>query len=167
MSNSFSIKTYSPSDVDLVVSGYTIAGWDSISIRRRFDSFKPVYGIRAKHTRVRMGSATERDTSSLITFTLAQESQSNELLSYIHESDIDFGTGRLLITLKDKSGKSIFSSDTAYILNYAESTFTNDFGSRQWRIFCQTTATYVVGGNARPSTGLLDSVVDRVSSIFN
>lgn len=167
MANSFSVTTYSPSDVELIISGYSIAGWDRINIARRMDSFRPIYGIRNKHTRVRAGSANTRDTSAVITFTLAQESMSNEILSYVHELDIDEGTGRLVITLKDQSGKSIFSSNEAYILGYPISAFSNDFGEREWRIFCQSTTTYTVGGNTRPQTSVFDTAVNEVSSFIS
>lgn len=166
MANSFSVSTYSPSDVVLSISGYTIAGWDSISITRRTDSFKPIYGIRNKHTRVPSGSPGNRDTSAIISLVLAQEAQSNEVLNYVHELDINNGTGRLTLTLKDNSGKSVFSSDEAYIPAYPPVAFTNDFGTRNWRIICQTTTTWTVAGNTKPQTSLLDSAIDKVSGLF-
>ena len=166
MTNSFTISTYNPSDVTLVVAGYVIAGWDTISITRRTDSFKPVAGIRGKHARVRTGGSLNPDTSAIITLTLAQESQSNDVLSAIHELDITEGTGRIVLTLKDKSGGSLFNSHEAYILSYPESVFTNDFSGRQWRIFCQSTKTYFVGGNTKPQTSLLDSATSFVSGLF-
>ena len=57
-------------------------------------------------------------TLPTLSFTILQTSQSNEVLSYIHELDIDESTGRLAITLKDLSGKSVFSSEQAYITGY-------------------------------------------------
>lgn len=167
MTNSFSVLTYSPSDVELVIAGYSIAGWDSISISRRTDSFKPIFGIRNKHTRVRAGSATTRDTSAMITFSLSQESASNDVLSYIHDLDIDQGTARIVLTLKDKSGKSVFSSDEAYIISYPQASFTNDFSNRDWRIFCQSTKTYLVGGNSRPQTSIFDTAINAASSFVS
>lgn len=167
MANSFTVATYSPSDVELVIAGYSIAGWDSISISRRVDSFKPIFGIRNKHTRVRSGSATTRDTSAMITFSLSQESMSNEVLSTIHERDIEEGTARLEITLKDKSGKSVFSSIEAYILAYPTSAFTNDFSNRDWRIFCESTSSYMVGGNTRPQTSVFDTAINAASSFVS
>lgn len=166
MANSFTVSTYNPSDVTLVIAGYVIAGWDTISISRRTDSFKPIYGIRNKHARVRSGGALSGDTSALITLTLAQESQSNDVLSSIHELDISEGTGRIVLTLKDKSGGSLFNSHEAYILSYADSPFTNDFSTRQWRILCQSTKTYFVGGNTKPATSLLDSATSFISDLF-
>ena len=73
----------------------------------------------------------------------------------------------MMVILKDKSGTSVFSSDEAYILGYPESSFNNDFTTRAWRIFCQTTKTYLVGGNSRPQTSLLDTAVNEVSSFVS
>lgn len=166
MANNFTVSTYSPSDVTLVVAGYVISGWDSISISRRTESFKPIPGIRGKHARVRSGGGLNADTSAIITLTLAQESQSNDVLSAIHRLDIEQGTGRIVLTLRDKSGASLFNSHEAYILSYPESTFTNDFSTRPWRIFCQSTKTFFVGGNTKPQTSLLDSATSFISDLF-
>lgn len=164
MANKFSVSTYSPSDVSLVIGGYVLSGWDRISISRRTDSFKPVYGIRGKHTRVRSGAPDTRDSSAFISITLSQESQSNDVLSEIHRQDLLQGTSRLGLTLKDASGTSIFSSHEAYIVTFANVEFANDFGTREWRIFCQTTVSkYNVGSNAQPQTSLLDTAINEVS----
>lgn len=167
MANNFSIATYSPSDVALIIGGYTLSGWDRISVARRTDSFKPVFGIRGKHTRIRMGGKEARETSAFITITLSQESQANDVLSEIHRQDIDQGTARIALLLKDSSGSSVFSSDEAYITNFASAEFSNDFGTREWRIFCQTTETFNVGNNTRPQTSLLDTAINEVSSFVS
>lgn len=167
MANGFSVSTYSPSDVALVIGGYTLAGWDRISIVRRTDSFKPIYGIRGKHTRVRMGGKDARESSAFITIVLSQESQTNDVLSDIHRQDIEQGTARIALTLKDSSGSSVFSSDEAYITNFAAAEFSNDFGTREWRIFCQTTDTYNVGNNTRPQTSIFDTAINEVSSFVS
>lgn len=167
MANGFSVSTYSPSDVALVVGGYTLAGWDRISIVRRTDSFKPIYGIRGKHTRVRMGGKDARESSAFITIVLSQESQTNDVLSDIHRQDIEQGTARIALTLKDSSGSSVFSSDEAYITNFAAAEFSNDFGTREWRIFAQTTETYNVGNNTRPQTSIFDTAINEVSSFVS
>lgn len=167
MANGFSVSTYSPSDVALVIGGYTLAGWDRISIVRRTDSFKPIYGIRGKHTRVRMGGKDARESSAFITIVLSQESQTNDVLSDIHRQDIEQGTARIALTLKDSSGSSVFSSDEAYITNFAAAEFSNDFGTREWRIFCQTTETYNVGNNTRPQTSIFDTAINEVSSFVS
>ncbi len=162
---------YSPSEVQLTFGGYTVTGWQSISITRSVDAFKPVRGIRGKHTRVR-----NADTSCTITIPLLQTSMSNDVFSRIHELDIEHGTGRISLTIKDISGTSVFSSAEAYVLGYPEVVYSGEFEYRQWKLFCQTTGSYTVGGNAQivnifggifgAASGLANKAVDAVSSIF-
>lgn len=165
MANSFTVTTYSPGDVKLTIGGYQIVGWQSISISRTVKGFNVVRGIRGKNTRV-----PNRDSSATIQFSLAQFSPSNDVLSYIHELDLDEGTARIALTLKDGSGGSVFSTNEGYITGYPATTYSGGFEYRNWEIFCQTTDTYKIGGNTRPSTSLFDSAVneatDFISNIF-
>lgn len=161
MTNKFSVKTYNPSDVICDIGGYQLTGWDAIVISRGGPSFVTVKGIRGKHTRV-----ANKDTSATITISLIQTSPSNDVLSRIHELDIQNGTGRMMIMLKDNSGRSVFSSNEAYIVGYPEATFSGDFEMRMWTIFCQTTQSYTIGGNTRPETTLIDGLLSRASSII-
>lgn len=161
MANTFSVYTYSPKDVQLIISGYQISGWDSISISRPDKSVTIVKGIRGKHTRT-----INADTSALISVRLIQTVQSNDVLSEIHELDRQNGTGRLTLTLKDLSGRSVFSSNEAFITGYPTVTFSGNFEYRLWSIFCQTTSPHVVGGNSRPTTSILDSATEFVTGLF-
>lgn len=165
MANSFTVTTYSPNDVKLTIGGYQVVGWQNITISRTVKGFGVVRGIRGKNTRV-----LNRDTSATIQISLAQFSPSNDVLSYIHELDLDEGTARIALTLKDGSGGSIFSSNEAYITGYPTTVYSGGFEYRGWEIFCQSTTTYKVGGNTRPSTSLFDSAVneatDFISNIF-
>lgn len=155
-----SVNTYSPNSVELSVGGYSIAGWDNITVARRVTSFLPIPGIRGKHTRV-----PNLDTSATITLTLIQTSPSNDVLSAIHGLDIINGTGRLVLTLKDKSGRSVFSTSEGYITGYPETVFSGDFEYRTWTIFCQSTSELVVGGNTKPDIPLVDQVVNGIKGI--
>ena len=148
------VFTYSPKEVQLTFGGYTVTGWQSITITRSVDAFKPVRGIRGKHTRVR-----NADTSCTITIPLLQTSMSNDVFSRIHELDIQKATGRIELTLSDLKGTSVFSSREAYILGYPEVVYSGEFEYRQWKLFCQTTGSYTVGGNAQ--------TINIFSSIFN
>lgn len=161
MANSFTVNTYSPTDLNLSFGGYSIAGWDNITITRNAPSFITVRGIRGKHTRIPSG-----DTSATITISILQTSPSNDVLSEVHALDIEQGTSRLSLMLKDSSGNSVFSSDEGYIVSFPEVTFSGGFEYRSWNIFCQTTKTYTVGGNAYPETNLFNSALDAVSNIF-
>lgn len=161
MANSFTVNTYSPKDVVLTIGGYQITGWQKISVTRN-RGITPIKGIRGKHTRV-----ISRDTSATLSFSVIQSTQANEVLSYIHELDLDQGTGRIALTLKDNSGKTVMSSDEGYILSYPLVTFSGQFEDRPWEVFCQTTKSFIVGGNSRPSTGLLDRALDEASNFVS
>lgn len=161
MSNKFTVSTYSPSDVILSFGGYQISGWDNITVARRAQGFITVPGIRGKHTRVPSG-----DTSATITISLIQTSQSNDVLSEIHRLDLENGTARIALTLKDKSGNSVFSSDEAYIVGYPESVFSGGFEQRVWTLFCQTSKSFVVGGNGVPSTSIFNAAIGAVTNLI-
>lgn len=162
MSNSFTVNCYSPKDVVLSIGGYQLTGWQSINITRSTKAFQVIRGIRGKNTRV-----PNKDTSATITISLLQSSASNEVMSWILDSDISEGTGRIALTLKDKSGTSVFSSAEAYITGYPTVSFTGQFEYRNWELFLQSTSTYTVGGNNRPATSLFDSALNAATNFVS
>lgn len=157
----FQINTYGPDDVTLIIGGYKVFGWDSIRIQRTVQGFTPYQGIRNKSTRTR-----NTTTSATLSLSIIQTCPVNDVLSNVHSLDLEYGTGRLVITLKDESGSSIFSTVDGYITAYPSVEYTGDIGYRTWNIFCQTTATWIVGGNTTPQTKLFDNIVDKVSGLF-
>lgn len=162
MANSFTVQTYSPKDVILTVGGYQLTGWQNIVVTRTVKGFIVVRGIRGKNTRV-----PNVDTSATIAISLLQTAQGNDVLSCIHELDLEEGTARIALMLKDRSGRSVFSSNEAYITAYPTATFSGQFEYRNWEIFCQSTQSYVVGGNARPTTDLLDSALSEAGDFLD
>lgn len=162
MANSFTVNCYSPKDVILTVGGYQLTGWQSINISRTVKGFTVIRGIRGKNTRV-----PNVDTSATITISLLQTSQGNDVLSYIHELDLSEGTGRIELMLKDNSGRSVFSSNEAYITGYPTSTYSGQFEYRNWEFFLQSTSTYVVSGNAKPATDIFDRALSEAGNFFD
>lgn len=162
-----SLFTYTPKEVTLIVGGYTITGWEKISVTKNAPSFIPIRGIRGKNTRVR-----NTDTSVTIAVPLLQTSMGNDVFSQIHALDIERGTGRLEITLKDSSGTGVFGSSEAYIVDYPVVTYSGTFEYRVWTIFAQSTSTYNVGGNGKVGNifnnilNAASSVIDDISSVF-
>lgn len=161
MINAFSVMTYSPSDVKLIVSGYLVAGWETISISRVSQGFQPIPGIRGKDTR-----SKNPKTSAILSVTTVMTSQSNDVFSYIHDRDLEYGTGRLVITLKDNSGRSVFSSNEGFIRGFPETVFSGNAEYRAWEIYCQSTESYYIGGNSRPVNSIFSNAVDFVSNII-
>lgn len=155
-----SVNTYSPGDVVLSFGGYKVVGWDQISTNRTSNVFLQQKGIRGKHTRV-----PSQDTSALITVSLIQTSPSNDVFSEVLSQDELNGTGRLEVILKDQSGRSIFQSNEAYIVGFPETKYSGGFEYRVWSIMCQRTSTYTVGGNTRPETSLVDSILGGIAGV--
>ena len=155
------VFTYSPQEVQLTFGGYTVTGWQSISITRSVDAFKPVRGIRGKHTRVR-----SIDTSCTITVTKLQTSMSNDVLCRIHDLDLEYGSGRIELRLKDMGGTGVFSSAEAYVLGYPEVVYSGEFEYRQWRLFCQNTGNYTIGGNGQ-TTSIFSNIFNSAAGLVN
>lgn len=148
------VVTYSPSDVTITFGGYTLQGWDSISIRRQLPSFRQVNGIRGKNSRIRV-----RNTAAEILIELPQTSEANYVFQKIVELDEQIGTGRIAITVKDALGSEVFSSSDAFIEGPADRQYNDSISGRTWKINCLT-STY----SASESQWSLESIF---SSIFN
>lgn len=157
MANSF---TYSPQDVRLVIGGYIFTGWNNITVTRP-KSFMVVKGIRGKHTRVQ-----NPDTSATLVISLMQTSPGNDVFSETLRQDIINGTARISLTLTDKSGGSVLTSNEAYITGFPSVGFSGQFQDRPWELFCQSTTDYTVGGNGRSSSALLNAVSQAVGNLF-
>lgn len=155
------VVTYSPKDVSLIIGGYKCEGWDTISIARTVKAFKPIKGIRGKNTRDR-----DSDSSATISIGVLQVSTTNDVLSYIHDLDNTEGTARIALMLRDKSGRSVFSSNEGFITGYPTASFSSELAFWQWEIFCQRTDTYILGGNTRPVTSVFDTAVERITDLF-
>lgn len=156
----FEINTYSPDSVDLIIAGYKVFGWDNITLQRTKQGFTPYEGIRNKSSRTR-----NTTTSATLSLSIIQSCPVNDVLSKVHDLDLQYGTGRLVITLKDKSGRSLFSTNDAFITGYPAAAYTSELEYRVWNIYCGTT-TWILGGNTTPETKLFDNIVSKVGSLF-
>lgn len=139
--------TYIPSKVVLDISGYKVQGHVSISLSLDNPQFKTIKGIRGRNTRVR-----DKNTSGVLKVELLQTSITNDLFSEIVQQDLIYGTGRLVISLKDDSGSSLFFCDNAYIEGFPELGFRDAAGTRTWTINCLSIPLnqFKVGGNYKP-----------------
>lgn len=155
----FEVNTYNPTDVYLIIGGgYQCSGWDEITIERSVPSFKMIKGIRGKHTRVK-----DSDTSAIITISVMQVHATNDVLSELHRLDIEEGTGRIELILVDKSGNSSFSSSEAFVMGYPKKVFKDGIEFVPWTIQCQSTEEFIVGGNSRPDTSLINQAIELFS----
>lgn len=149
------IQTYSPEEVVMTFGGYIVRGWDTITIKRDKPSFRQINGIRGKNTRVRVGN-----TGAEISVEVPQTSPLNSVFEEILKIDEQYGTGRLVIMIKDKLGTDILTTPDAYIEGKADLVFDTEISSRQWVIRCLSTDTAQgVGWGAR---SFAESVLERI-----
>lgn len=137
------VFTYRPKEVILTVCGFVVEGWSSLTIARNSPSFRQIRGIRGKNSRVRM-----RDKSATIRVSLTQTSLANDVFSELLSLDEDTGAERLEVVIKDSAGTSLFSSTTAYIENFPETTYSASQTERTWILLCDKMDSHFVGGNA-------------------
>src|SRR5690554_2179517 len=99
-------KTFSPEDVNLLINGFELTGFDSesfIEVIPNSDYFRHIPGIRGKHSRKRL-----RDRSGTVRVRIMQTHPDNEILTRIVQAD-DFNyTGLLNITIVDVGGQTYY-----------------------------------------------------------
>lgn len=125
------VQTYSASKVSLVIAGYTVEGWDKITISPDMPTFRQVNGIRGKNARIRLNN-----NAATIKIEVPLTSTLNPIFYELVNLDSTFGTGRLEITIKDVMGWEVFSTDQAYVEAPAVSEFSEKISSRVWTIRC-------------------------------
>lgn len=125
------VQVYAPSDIIFTFGGYVLENWDTISVKRTTPTYKIVKGIRGKNTRVR-----SQNTAAEITVTLPITSVANAVFGEVVAQDELYGTGRLVVTIKDVQGFEVFSSTEAYVANPADKEYGPEMSSRSWTIHC-------------------------------
>jgi len=153
------IYTYSPEEVDLIIAGYRVTGWNSIAVSRTSKAFTMVRGIRGKNTRVR-----HKDSSAVIFIDVIRTSPVNTVFSAVVRDDLIYGTGRLDILLKDKNGQSLFMSNEAYIDGYPDDAFTAELNNRRWTITCQTTSEWNIAGSEKAQESLFSNITNSIGN---
>lgn len=153
---SFDVATYSPSDIILTFGGYTIAGWDRITITKTLPSFRQVNGIRGKNTRIRVNNS-----AATIEIDLVNTSDTNTVFTEIVKQDEMLGGARLVVTVKDLLGSEVFSTEEGYIEAPATRTYEAEAGIRSWKINCLSSGTGIGSGSP------LGSLIDNVTRLFS
>lgn len=149
----YTVNTYSAADVILSFGGYSVFGWDEISVRRDTAQSNFIRGIRGKNTRI-----INPNTSSVISIACPQTSDAHSVFSQIVSGDLlTGGNGRLQVSLKDLNGGLVLSSNEAYVTGYPDVSYKNSIENYTWLIQCNNTQ--YSGLTSRPSqTSLFDFV---------
>lgn len=145
------INTYSAVDVILSFGGYTLVGWDNISVKRDTTQSNFIRGIRNKNTRV-----INPNTSAIISISCPQTSACHDIFSQIAEMDrMTGGNGRIELTLQDLNGGNIITSNESYLVGYPDVTYSNSIENYTWSIQCYYTDSPSVSTRS-PQSSLFD-----------
>lgn len=151
-----SVKTYVPSNLNLLICGYKVEGWTKITVTRNSPTFKQVRGIRGKNTRIRL-----LDTSAVITLTVPQTEEVNDVLSAISEADSRYGSGRLEIMMSDLSSDTQFSSPTGYITMLPAISYESNLSDNVWEITCDRSR-FSPGGAKNAAVGIVEGGISKL-----
>lgn len=139
------VKSYNPAEVIIIYAGEIISGYADgtfVTIGRDNDAFGLVIGSNGEGCRSR-----SNDNSGTLTLTLLQSSSSNAILSALNAADETLGGGTAPLLVKDNSGNSLYSAETAWIQKVADSEFGREATSREWTIRTDWLNVFV-GGNS-------------------
>lgn len=126
------VKSYNADEVIIIFGGNIISGYADgtfVTIGRDNDGFGLVIGSNGEGCRSR-----SNDNSGTCEVTLIQSSASNPILSALHQADELAGGGAVPLLVKDNSGNSLYSAETAWVQKFADSEFGREAGSRVWTI---------------------------------
>lgn len=130
MSNIF---TYSPKEISIVIGGYTISGWSSVTITPGSPKFTIVKGIRGKNTRL-----FNPDQSAEVSISVPLTNDLNMAFNMISKFDIANKNGRLNILIKDHINGEVFQSNDAFLTGESSRNYSESVSDRVWSIQCMT-----------------------------
>lgn len=152
------VMTYSPSEVTVLIEGYTIPGMLSVEVKWDQPFFKSIRGIRGQITRVR-----NVNLSAEMTLTLQQTSLGNSTLQSIVQADVVNGNGVFFLVLKDLGGNFQINSKKAFINGVSDIKFSNGFEDRAWSI----TLTEVYLSDTSDNSFSMQSIFDKGSELYD
>lgn len=126
------LKTYDFGQVILSIGGATISGFaegTAITIERSEDAYNLHIGADGEPTR-----AKSNNRSGLLTFSLGQASDSNDVMSAFAALDELSNSGVVPILAKDNSGRSIYFSGEGWVVRQPAAEFGAEVSDREWQV---------------------------------
>lgn len=157
------VLTYSPSDVNLTICGYTCPGIVSMSLAWQVAPIQMIRGIRGRNTR-----RYNRDLSAKLTVEVLQTSNTNDVFFQILRIDRRTGGARLDLALSDNSGRSVLQTTEAYVSEYPDLEYSMSFNTRKWSFDILSVTDGTLSGAADQTTDFLSSIpgLDRLQNLF-
>lgn len=148
---------YSPANVIVTIGGiHTLSGYISGSFLDIKKDIAPYVMRRACDGTI--ARLYIKDNSYTVTFTLAQFSESNDVLNKIQKVDELTHMAYFPLLIKDMHGSSVFFSPTAWIQSVPDQTFSTSVESRTWQLKA-VDAAIVIGNNIDSDTGIVDQIL--------
>lgn len=140
------LKNYSPDAISLSLNGIPISGFadgEFIRIEKESDAFADVVGTDGEVSRSRTN-----DDRATVTVMLMQTSDSNVLLSALHNLDKETpgGAGVGVLLIRDAQGNSLYTASECWISKEPDVSFDREPTSREWTLRCADLIA-VHGGN--------------------
>lgn len=150
MSDNF-IANYLPDDFTIILSKgnfvHRVTGFadgEFINMERITPSSTPYQGVGDNS----FARVKRSKTAMNVTITLHQGSPSNTLFQQLQIADANAKDNTYVFncTMKDLSGQTVASSNSAVIVAPANATFSSEFGTREWQIYLFGSDIFI-GGN--------------------
>ena len=110
-----------------------------------------------------VGRIHRKDDRYIVEITLAQSSESNNVLTSLFNIDSSTGMGMFPLFIKDGSGTTTFIAADAHVVSLPEAGFSDGIESRIWNIECSN-AVYNLGGNGDMKD--LENFLSTTSSVL-
>lgn len=139
------MKTYNPKEVTVIINAHNVTGFaegEFINYVREVPSFTHNTDLHGNTTRAKSGNDT-----GILTLTLSQASNSNDILSNYYNVDKLQATGLFAISMRDARGTTLVSSLGAWAEDITPITFADTVGTRTWRIILSNAGDYAGGLN--------------------
>lgn len=141
------VATYDASQVVATIAGIPILGpgpEQFINIEQNEDSFGLTVGAAGEAARNKVNNF-----SAMITITLLQTSATNDLLSALHNLDINSPSGSAIgpFLCRDNSGRLLVSAPTSWIQKPPPVTFARGIEVREWQLATNQIIWANIGGN--------------------
>ena len=140
------MHTYSSDEViitfgAIILSG--IADGTFVTVEANEDSFAVMVGSDGDACRSKSNNRSAR-----ITATLLQSSATNDLLSAVHNIDIQSpsGDGIYPMLVKDNTGRTLHTAENVWIVKPPASSFARETENREW-VFETDNMQHFIGGN--------------------
>lgn len=140
-----SVRTYQPALVSVVYATKLISGFaddSAVSIEFMTDDWADSSGVDGQVTR-----NMTNDDRGTITLTLNQSSPSNDDLTAMALADRLTGNNAAPILVRDASGRTICSGDSAWITKIPAAEFGKNIANRTWTIRVAHLTMFLGGNN--------------------